>query len=70
MLAHNDVQAKTKISANASIYGLRPVLLQSQDGVTWQAVAFVSCSLNETKLRYVQIEQVDSSLSKNQVFIS
>ena len=57
MLAHYDVHAKTKISADASAYGLGAVLLQSQDGVTWQPVAFASRSLNETELRYAQIEK-------------
>ena len=57
VLAHYNVHAKTKISADASAYGLGAVLLQSQDGVTWQPVAFASRSLNETELRYAQIEK-------------
>ena len=57
VLAHYDVNAKTKISADASAYGLGTVLLQSQDGVTWQPVAFASRSLNETEMRYAQIER-------------
>ena len=48
VLAHYDVHAKTKISADASACSLGAVLLQSQDGVTWQPVAFASRSLNET----------------------
>ena len=57
VLAHYDVNAKTKISADASAYGLGAVLLQSQDGATWRPVAFASRSLNETERRYAQIEK-------------
>ena len=44
------MQAKTKISADASAYGLGAVLMQSQDGTTWQA-------LTETESRYAQIKK-------------
>ena len=57
VLAHYDVQAKTKISADASSYGLGAVLLQSQDGITWQPVAFASRALSNTESRYAQIEK-------------
>ena len=57
ILAHYDVNAKTKISADASVYGLGAVLLQSQDGVTWRPVTFALRSLNETEMRYTQIEK-------------
>ena len=57
VLAHYDVNAQSKISADASAYGLGAVLLQSQDGVTWQPVAFASRSLSETEMRYAQIEK-------------
>ena len=57
VLAHYNVQAKTKISADASAYGLRAVLMQSQDCTTWQPVAFASRALTETESRYAQIEK-------------
>ena len=57
ILAHYDVNAKTKIRADASVYGLGAVLLQSQDGVTWRPVTFALRSLNETEMRYTQIEK-------------
>ena len=49
VLAHYNVQAKTKISADTSAYGLGAVLMQSQDGTTWQPVAFASRALTETE---------------------
>ena len=57
LLAHYDAQAKTKISADASLYGVGAVLLQSKDGSTWQPVAFTSRALSETEARYAQIEK-------------
>ena len=57
VLAHYDVQAKTKISANTSSYGVGAVLLRSKDGTTWQPVAFTSRALSETESRYAQIEK-------------
>ena len=57
VLAHYDVQAKTKISADASSYGVGAVLLQSKDDITWQPVAFTSRALSETESRYAQIEK-------------
>ena len=55
VLAHYDVQAKTKISADASSYGRGAVLLQSQDGITWQPVAFTSRALSNTESRYAKL---------------
>ena len=52
VLAHYNVQANMKISADTSSYGLGAVLLQSTVGTTWQPVAFTSRALSETKLRY------------------
>ena len=57
VLAYCDVNAQSKISVDASMYGLGAVLLQSQDGVTCHPVAFASCSLNESEMRYIQIEK-------------
>ena len=50
-----DPSAPTKISADASAYGLGAVLLQKFD--TWKPVAFASRSMSETERRYAQIEK-------------
>ena len=52
VLALYDPSAKTKISVDASAYGLGAVLLQKQQD-QWHPIAFSSRSLSETKLRYV-----------------
>ena len=46
VLALYDVSAKTKISADASAYGLGTVLLQNQQE-KWRPVAFASSTLSE-----------------------
>ena len=53
VLAHYDVLADTKISADAS---LGAVLLQLHKG-TWRPVAFASRSLSDTERRYASIEK-------------
>ena len=55
-LALYDLAAPTKISADASAYGLGAVLLQKTDGL-WRPVAFASRSMSETERRYAQIEK-------------
>ena len=56
MLAWYDPDAETKISADASAYGLGAVLLQKYDG-QGRPVVDASRSLNETESRYSQIEK-------------
>ena len=63
VLAHYDVTADTKISADASSYGLGAVLLQYHSD-TWKPVAFVSCSLTNTECRYAQIEKEALTLTR------
>ena len=57
VLALYNMSARTKISADASAYGLGAVFLQQQDDDKWRPVAFASHSMNETELRYAQIEK-------------
>ena len=56
VLALYNPKAKTKVSADASSFGLGGVLLQ-QDNRGWHPVAFASRSLTEVEQRYVQIEK-------------
>ena len=57
VLALYNSQAKTKVSADASSYGLGAVLLQKTDGSVWKPVAYVSRALSKTEGRYTQIEK-------------
>ena len=59
VLALYDPAAKTKVSADASAYGLGAVLLQQQQESQdqWRPIAFASRALSETELRYAQIEK-------------
>ena len=55
-LALYDPAADTKISADASAYGLGAVILQKQAN-NWKPIAYASRSLSETERRYAQIEK-------------
>lgn len=55
-LALYDVEVPTKISADASSFGLGAVLLQ-QSGSSWKPVAFASRSLSDAERNYAQIEK-------------
>jgi transposase InsO family protein len=48
--------AATKISADASSYGLGAVLLQEHDSA-WKPVAYASRSMTKTETRYAQVEK-------------
>ena len=56
VVALYDLEKPTKISADASAYGLGAVLLQQYDK-EWRPVAFASHALTETETRCVQIEK-------------
>ena len=56
VLALFDVDKESKISADASSYGLESVLLQ-RHGDAWKPVAFASRCLTETESRNAQIEK-------------
>ena len=56
ILALYDVDAKTKVSADASTNGIGAVLMQQQQGA-WRPVVFASRTLNEAETRYAQIEK-------------
>jgi len=55
-LALYDLEVPTKISADASSYGLGAVLLQESDS-QWKPIAYASRSMSNTERRYAQIEK-------------
>ena len=57
ILAYYNPNLPTKVSADASSYGLGAVLLQESHSV-WKPVAFASRSMTETETCYAQIEKV------------
>ena len=56
VLRHYDPQKPTKISADASSYGMGGVLLQ-KEGTDWEPVFYASRSLTDTEQRYAQVEK-------------
>ena len=56
MLALYNPKAPTKISAEASYYGLGAVLLQQVEE-KWKPVAYASRPMTDTEKRYAQIEK-------------
>ena len=56
ILAPYSFTAETKISADASSYGLGAVLLQKSES-NWKPIAYASRSMTETGRRYAQIEK-------------
>ena len=56
VLAHYNPQAETKVSADASSFGLGAVLMQ-KEGEHWRPVAYASRSLSDTERNYAQIEK-------------
>lgn len=56
ILAMYDTSRDTKVSADASSYGLGGVLLQKWDS-EWRPVAYASRSLSPTEQRYAQVEK-------------
>jgi len=57
VLALYDPQRKTRVSADASAYGLGAVLEQQQDDMSWRPVVYQSRSMTSCEQRYAQIEK-------------
>lgn len=57
-LALYDPSAETRLSADASSYGMGAILLQKQnDSGQWRPVAFASRSMTKTEMNYAQVEK-------------
>jgi len=48
---------ETKVSSDASSFGLRAVLMQSTTDGHWKAVAYISQALTETEQCYAEVEK-------------
>ncbi len=57
ILALYDLDAETKVTADASSHGLGAVLMQKQQDNTWRPVVYASRSMSPTETRYAQIEK-------------
>jgi len=51
-----DLSLPTKVSADASSYGLGAALLQKQTNGQWKPVVYSSGAMTSTEQRYAQIE--------------
>lgn len=56
VLAHYSAEKPTKVSADASSYGIGGALFQ-KEGTEWKPVFYASRSLSETEKRYAQVEK-------------
>uniref|UniRef100_A0A1X7SNP9 Reverse transcriptase/retrotransposon-derived protein RNase H-like domain-containing protein n=1 Tax=Amphimedon queenslandica TaxID=400682 RepID=A0A1X7SNP9_AMPQE len=56
-LALFEPNRETRVSADASSYGLGAILRQKQTDGTWKPVAYVLRSMTQTEQRYAQIEK-------------
>lgn len=56
-LAHYDASCQTKLSSDASSYGLGAVSMQLQDDGEWHPVAYASRAISPTEQHYAQIEK-------------
>ena len=53
-----DPMADTKVSADASSFGLGAVILQrTESKLPWKPVAYASCTMTDTERHYAQIEK-------------
>ena len=57
VLALYNPNRETKISADATSFGLGGILLQKQDDESWRPVVFISRALTPVECRYAQIEK-------------
>ena len=55
-LAHYCAEKETKVSADASSYGIGAVLMQKENG-EWRPICYASRSLTSTEQRYAQVEK-------------
>ena len=57
VLALYDINRKTKVSSDASKYGIGGVVLQEQDDGFWKPIAYFSRALTNVELHYSPIEK-------------
>ena len=52
-----DPNRETKVSADASSYGIGGVVMQQQDNGDWKPISYVSRALSPVESRYSQVEK-------------